>query len=146
MKPARAALPALSAACLLLPGALPARAAGVQDLLPGARARALGAYDAVGDDVPMLFYNPAGLAAKSNVEADVDVERIASDGGPVSSVLAGYARPVPIIPGGTASIAYYGLRQPLVGDKDTVDFGWAFSSRIPQLVRPLKWGVAAKLI
>ena len=142
----RRASPALLALALALPAG-PASAANLQDLLPGSRAQAMGgAYTAVGDDVSALFYNPASQAAKPLMDADGELSRIVAPSGPLTSVLLGYARPVPVLPGGTASAAYYGLRQPGIGDKDTFAFGWAMNQPVAGLTRPLKWGTTVKVI
>ena len=123
----------------------PLHAATVEDLLPGARPTAMGAYGAVADDALSLFYNPAGLARMPGIEMRVGMQRELQAGSPLGGGYAATARPVPGVAGAVAGVGWYGVRAADGEAHDDVVFGWSQPLEpllgVPSLVPHLFGGV-----
>ncbi|MBI4052306.1 MAG: LysM peptidoglycan-binding domain-containing protein [Elusimicrobia bacterium] len=126
-------------------------AASFHDLLPGARPNGIGfAYAAIADDAYSIFYNPAGLAGKTNLEMASGIGRRFSPLGSVGEMSLAYSRPLPEgmfsnLSGVAVSAGYYGLRQNRVGDKDVFLFSWAQPYPVPHFQKPVKWGASFRM-
>lgn len=124
---------------LFVPAA--ARGANYGDVLPGAKAQAMGmAFVSVADDPYALFYNPAGLAGSEFIQSSLSVGRMLSPVGPLTHWAMTYTRPYPLLPRATVGAAYFGERQTNGGDQDRFLFSFAAAHQLPYLQRPLKYG------